>query len=126
PAGAVADRSRQAAADQHLRERSRQGQRLMGNRTGTMLKTKSILAALILTATLATGAAMAQDDGHSTPQIEKQNWSFGGIFGTYDLNQLQRGFQVFRESCANCHSARLLAFRNLGEPGGPSFTEGQV
>ena len=91
-----------------------------------MLKTKSILAALILTATLATGAAMAQDDGHSTPQIEKQNWSFGGIFGTYDLNQLQRGFQVFRESCANCHSARLLAFRNLGEPGGPGFSEGQV
>lgn len=98
----------------------------MRNGTGIMLKTKSILAALVLTATLATGAAVAQDDGHSTPHIEKQNWSFSGIFGTYDQNQLQRGFQVFRESCANCHSARLLAFRNLGEPGGPSFTEGQV
>ena len=98
----------------------------MGNRTGIMLKTKSILAALALTATLATGAAVAQEDGHSTPHIEKQNWSFGGIFGTYDQNQLQRGFQVFRESCASCHSAHLLAFRNLGEPGGPGFTEGQV
>src|SRR5690606_12668704 len=68
-------------------------------------------------------SAMAAEAG---APIQKQNWSFAGIFGTYDQNQLQRGFQVFRESCSSCHSARLMAFRNLAEPGGPSFTDEQV
>ena len=84
-----------------------------------MFNTKTILAAVTLAAGLAF-PVMAQDD-HSTPAIEKQNWSFAGIFGTYDENQLQRGFQVFRESCSSCHGARLLAFRNLSEPGGPGW-----
>ncbi|UXN75596.1 cytochrome c1 [Devosia sp. A8/3-2] len=62
----------------------------------------------------------------TAPPVHKESWSFAGIFGTYDQNQLQRGFQVFHEVCANCHSARLLAFRNLSEEGGPGFTEGRV
>ena len=66
------------------------------------------------------------EGSHATPEIEKQSWSFAGVFGTYDEHQLQRGFQVFREVCASCHSARLLAFRNLSEHGGPGFSEGQV
>ena len=36
--------------------------------------------------------------------------------------QLQRGFQVYKEVCSNCHSMRLLSYRNLGEPGGPEFS----
>ncbi|RYE88396.1 MAG: cytochrome c1, partial [Hyphomicrobiales bacterium] len=43
-----------------------------------------------------------------------------------DRHQLQRGFQVFKEVCASCHSMRLMAFRNLSEPGGPEFSEAQV
>lgn len=88
-----------------------------------MFNTKTIIAALALVAGFA-APAMAQD--HSMPHIEKQSWSFAGIFGTYDQNQLQRGFQVFREVCSSCHSARLISFRNLAEEGGPSFSEEQV
>ncbi len=33
--------------------------------------------------------------------------------------QLQRGFKVYREVCAACHSLNLLAFRNLGRAGRP-------
>ncbi|WP_332691492.1 cytochrome c1 [Devosia sp.] len=84
---------------------------------------KTILAALALLAGIA-APALAQD--HSTPHIEKQGWSFAGIFGTYDQNQLQRGFQVYREVCSSCHGARLIAFRNLAEAGGPGFSEEQV
>jgi ubiquinol-cytochrome c reductase cytochrome c1 subunit len=58
--------------------------------------------------------------------IDKQPWSFSGVFGTFDKDQLQRGFQVFREVCSSCHSARLLAFRNLSEKGGPEYSEEQV
>lgn len=92
-------------------------------RADTMFKAKIIIAALALFAGLS-APVMAQD--HSAPLIERQPWSFSGLFGTYDQHQLQRGFQVFREVCASCHGARLIAFRNLQEPGGPSFSEAQV
>jgi len=46
-------------------------------------------------------------------------WSFSGPFGKYDQRQLQRGFKVYREVCATCHSLKLIAFHDLGEPGGP-------
>ncbi|HEV7346048.1 MAG TPA: cytochrome c1 [Devosia sp.] len=90
-----------------------------------MFNTKTILAAVALVAGFALPAAAAEDS-HASPVIDKQNWSFAGIFGTYDEHQLQRGFQVYREVCASCHGARLVAFRNLSEPGGPGFSEEQV
>jgi ubiquinol-cytochrome c reductase cytochrome c1 subunit len=83
----------------------------------------ALLAALVL---VAAPVAAQEDGGHSSPVIEKQPWSFAGVFGTFDENQLQRGFQVFREVCASCHGARLMAFRNLYEHGGPGFSEEQV
>lgn len=89
-----------------------------------MIKTKSIIGALLVSMLFAAVPAVAQD--HSTPEIKKEAWSFAGPFGTYDRNQLQRGFQIFKEVCSSCHSARLMAFRNLSEKGGPEFTEGQV
>jgi ubiquinol-cytochrome c reductase cytochrome c1 subunit len=53
-------------------------------------------------------------------------WSFAGPFGTFDPAQLQRGFKVYREVCASCHSISLLKFRNLAQAGGPGFTAAQV
>ena len=54
------------------------------------------------------------------------SWSFAGLFGHYDQAQLQRGYQVYREVCSNCHSMKLVAFRNLEGPSGLGYTEGQV
>lgn len=48
------------------------------------------------------------------PMLE---WSFTGVFGHYDLAQLQRGYQVYKEVCANCHSMKLVSFRNLEDLG---------
>lgn len=90
-----------------------------------MIKTKSIIAAALLAFAAAAAPASAQD-AHATPEIQKQSWSFAGVFGTYDQHQLQRGFQVFKDVCASCHGARLLAFRNLSEHGGPGYSEEQV
>ena len=92
-----------------------------------MIKTTSILAAALMALAMVTAPASGQEAAaHATPEIEKQPWSFGGVFGTYDKHQLQRGFQIFREVCAGCHSARLLSFRNLAEHGGPEYSEEQV
>jgi cytochrome c1 len=56
----------------------------------------------------------------------RQHWSFAGPFGLYNTAQLQRGFKIYREVCSTCHSIKLLAFRNLADPGGPEFTEAQA
>ncbi len=54
---------------------------------------------------------------------QEMDWSFAGPFGTYDKGQLQRGFKVYREACAACHSMNLVAFRNLEALG---FSDAQV
>lgn len=52
----------------------------------------------------------------------KNDWSFEGIFGTFDRSSLQRGYQVYQEVCSGCHSAQYLSYRNLSEEGGPEFS----
>ena len=49
--------------------------------------------------------------------LTKQGWSFSGPFGTFDKAAMQRGFQVYREVCAGCHSMQYLAFRNFADLG---------
>lgn len=51
------------------------------------------------------------------------DWSFSGPFGKWDLGQLQRGYKIYAEVCASCHSIDLLSFRNLGDIG---FSEEEV
>jgi ubiquinol-cytochrome c reductase cytochrome c1 subunit len=59
-------------------------------------------------------AASAADEG---AQIQHESWSFYGIFGTFDRAAEQRGFQVYKDVCSNCHSLNLLAYRDLAEIG---------
>lgn len=53
-------------------------------------------------------------------------WTFAGPFGKYDPQQLQRGFQIYRDVCSTCHSLSMVAFRNLTSETGPHFTEEEV
>ncbi len=75
--------------------------------------------------------ALAQEGGAPPTKFpikepEPQHWTFAGPFGRFDEAQLQRGYQVYREVCATCHSMRLVAFRSLAQSGGPGFTAEQV
>ena len=65
---------------------------------------------------------------HSAEMVDpiKVDWSFKGLTGTFDRASLQRGFQVYKEVCASCHSMQYLSYRNLGESGGPEFSEQEV
>jgi cytochrome c1 len=90
-----------------------------------MMLRKLTLATLLAGGLLAT-TAQAQEHDHDVMAPTRQTWSFAGPFGTFDTAQLQRGFQVFREVCSNCHSMNLLAFRNLAQEGGPEFSEAQI
>jgi ubiquinol-cytochrome c reductase cytochrome c1 subunit len=50
-------------------------------------------------------------------------FSFDGPMGKWDVAQLQRGYQVYKEVCSACHSLKFVAFRNLQQLG---YTEAEV
>lgn len=79
----------------------------------------SKIAQTLIAAVLLSGAAPAFAAGGGQKHPEHQHWHFSGIFGKYDPNALQRGYQVYETVCSNCHSLNLVAFRNLGQKGGP-------
>lgn len=68
----------------------------------------TVAAALILGSAGQAGAAV---------EVPKQDWSFEGIFGTYDRASAQRGLQVYKEVCAGCHSLDQIYYRNLADIG---------
>lgn len=69
-------------------------------------------AAAMMVATPAMGAGY-----YDKP--EQHAWSFDGPFGEYDRQAVQRGFQVYQQVCSACHGLKHVAFRHLGQPGGP-------
>lgn len=58
----------------------------------------------------------AAKDFHLDPK-EDVKFTFDGPFGTFNNRQLQRGFQVYKEVCSNCHAMKQIAFRNLTDLG---------
>ena len=81
----------------------------------------AMAAALGLSLGLAgAGAAYAAGNAAEPPD---HDWNHTGVFGTFDRAELQRGYQVFEEVCASCHSLDFIAFRNLVEIG---FTADQI
>ena len=82
---------------------------------------KSICFVIIFT-TVGFGS-IASEQSH---KLLNPEWSFKGFFGKFDRASLQRGYQVYNEVCASCHSIKYLSYRNLSEPGGPEFSEEQA
>ncbi len=79
-----------------------------------------IAAAVALTAALGLGVVGAQAAGEAKhPRTMEKSWE--GPFGRFDMAQVQRGFQVYKEVCSACHSMNLMHYRNLGEKGGPYY-----
>jgi len=79
---------------------------------------RKILALAAVLGVACGGVAMAESRQEPLKHV---HWSFSGPFGMYDQAQLQRGFKVYREVCSQCHSLNLIAFHDLGAPGGPFF-----
>lgn len=72
-----------------------------------------------MVALMLSGPLLAADAVHAP----KQEWSFKGLFGTFDKKAAQRGMQVYQEVCAGCHSLNLVAFRHLS---GIGMSEAQI
>src|SRR5687768_10626760 len=63
----------------------------------------------------------AEEEFHKHPKHLRL--ASDGPFGTFDRQQLQRGFQVYKEVCAACHGLNLVAFRDLHQLG---YNEAEV
>jgi cytochrome c1 len=61
--------------------------------------------------------APALAEGGHGPALMPATFSFEGPFGTYDRGAAQRGFQIYKEVCAACHSLSLLSYRHLMDLG---------
>lgn len=73
---------------------------------------------------LAFGTAVALSaTAAETPEPAPQDWSFSGVFGSFDRAALQRGFQVYKEVCSGCHSMNQLYYRHLA---GIGYDEDQI
>ena len=84
-----------------------------------MRKLTLSLAAGVLA--FAGGIAAAADS--AVKEYLHPHMSTDGLFGHFDQAKLQRGYQVYREVCSACHSMELVAFRHLGQKGGPFYLE---
>lgn len=80
-----------------------------------------LVLGLFGTITTASEPATAEHEFHLKPKPVAL--ASNGIFGKFDKQQLQRGFQVYKEVCSACHSISLVAFRDLADLG---YNEAQV
>lgn len=89
-----------------------------------MIRIFSILVGLFFTVALAWSFGNGAYTAITEPAAETAEHAFhrhpeelelasNGLFGKFDKQQLQRGFQVYKEVCSACHSLRLVAFRDL-------------
>ena len=74
----------------------------------------AVTAAVILP--FAAPVAHAQEAAAEVPLL-KGDWSFDGIFGTIDKQSAQRGLQIYKEVCSNCHGLYEMSYRNIAALG---------
>jgi len=86
-----------------------------------MIRILSILVGLFFTVALAWSLLLGLLNFEIPHTVESQfhkhprelHLASDGPFGKFDREQLQRGFQVYKEVCSACHSLRHVAFRDL-------------
>ncbi|MBS0639349.1 MAG: cytochrome c1 [Proteobacteria bacterium] len=76
-----------------------------------MRSPRSLLGGLLAVLCLA-GPISARAAEEHIP-LPNEHWSFESALGGFDLASAQRGFQVYSQVCANCHSMKFLHYRDL-------------
>lgn len=99
-----------------------------------MVRFFGVLAGLLFSGVLLIAAVLGLKNFIAEPPVEDATHLFhkhpeplhlasDGPFGRFDRQQLQRGFQVYKEVCSACHSLDHVAIRSLTDIG---FTEPEV
>jgi ubiquinol-cytochrome c reductase cytochrome c1 subunit len=81
---------------------------------GTSNSKRNVLAALGLATAGGLGLWYALeksvDSGSLSLHPQKMDWPHSGIFATFDHSALRRGWQVYKQVCAACHSLNQLYY----------------
>jgi len=83
---------------------------------------RHLVTAALVGAALST-AAPAAHAAEASAELLTRDWSFEGIFGSYDDAAAQRGLQVYDQVCSGCHGMKYVAFRTLSDLG---YSEGAI
>jgi ubiquinol-cytochrome c reductase cytochrome c1 subunit len=67
-------------------------------------------AGVAFLATVPVAVTFLENDQSHPPAFP---WRHRGLFSSYDCAALRRGFQVYREVCATCHSLERIRWREL-------------
>jgi len=81
----------------------------------TAKKAAWILGGLAVGGGTIVATAMAQPAFASDMVLHppKMPWSHNGMFDSLDHNSVRRGYEVYKQVCAACHSMEYLCYRNL-------------
>jgi ubiquinol-cytochrome c reductase cytochrome c1 subunit len=71
-----------------------------------------VLGGVYLGSLLVSSKKSAECSGDNLP-APKLDWAHSGYFSTYDSASLRRGFEVYRQVCATCHSLSQIRYREL-------------
>jgi ubiquinol-cytochrome c reductase cytochrome c1 subunit len=61
----------------------------------------------------ATATVAVADEAEHGLHAPSYPWSHEGFFSSYDARSIRRGFQVYQQVCAACHSLNQIHYRNL-------------
>lgn len=75
---------------------------------------------IALAVCLTAGAVLSAGD---VAKPKEMKWPFDGMTGHIDKQSAQRGYQVYQQVCAACHSLQLVSYRSLSELG---FSEAEI
>lgn len=81
---------------------------LQNNKHAAMAAGTAVVAAAAVPT--ASNMTFSSDDVVHPPEYP---WRHTQLFSSYDVAALRRGFQVYREVCASCHSIELIRWREL-------------
>lgn len=79
--------------------------------------TKKLYGAVgaVTTGLVGLGVALEVSVGASTYELHpsKYRWSHNGLLESFDHASVRRGYQVYKQVCASCHSMKFMYYRNL-------------
>ena len=85
--------------------------------SASVIKSIAVVGMLLVGVAGFSGSASANEHGGVAFTKPEGGFSWEGVFGSYDKATLKRGWQVFHDVCSNCHSMRLVSYRNLADLG---------
>lgn len=78
--------------------------------SSSQLKNRNAVAAAATAAASTVAVTFLSEDAVHPPELP---WQHLGLFSSYDCAALRRGFQVYRQVCATCHSVERIRWREL-------------